>query len=315
MNPPRRVAAVVVNFASWRHLDTLLSSLATEPVGSILVWDNYSTDGERDALRVLSRRYPSVSFHECPENLGFGAGVNAAVDLLSQEGEFDYFWILNPDVVVRAGALDRLLDSAMTNGCSIISPAILIADTGLVWYAGGAIRVAAGRSVHDGIGKEIDPSMGGFKEVTFVTGAAPLIRAEAWRQLRGFDERYFLYCEDADLSIRATELGLVQGVELGAIVEHDEGGSSGRSGGRSPTFYYYVQRNRLLLYGKSRSKLSLLLGQGLAEAFRLTLLTLRPLDRDVLKRFSASLAGVAAGLAGEHGKRNDRGWTRVGARR
>lgn len=315
MNSPRRVAAVVVNFASWRHLDALLSSLATEPVGSILVWDNYSTDGERTALRVLSRRYPSVIFHECAENLGFGAGVNAAVDLLSQQGEFDYFWILNPDVVVRAGTLDRLLDSAVTNDCSIISPAILIAGTGLAWYVGGAIRVAAGRSVHDGIGKEFDPSMGGFKEVTFITGAAPLIRAEAWRHLRGFDERYFLYCEDADLSMRATELGLVQGVELGAIVEHDEGGSSGRSGGRSPIFYYYVQRNRLLLYGESRSKLSLLLGPGLVETFRLTLLTLRPLDRDVLKRFSASLAGVAAGLAGEHGMRNDQGRTRVGARR
>lgn len=302
-----RVGVVVVNYASSLYLEGLLASLTDEPVVRILVWDNYSSQVECSALNSLQAAYPKVTLQCCPVNLGFGAGVNAAIELLASKGQhYDYFWILNPDVTVRPGALAALVSSAIEHGCEIISPLILIAGTQRVWFAGGTIKARAGRSIHRGIGKEQEESLRDYSEVSFVTGAAPLIRADAWLRLGGFAERYFLYCEDADLSMRAADLGLAQGVEPRAVVEHAEGGSSKGSGTKSPTFYYYTQRNRLLLYGQRYSKIRVLLGSGLLETLRLTLLTMRPPSGGAWRRLQASLVGIMAGMAGEDGEWKNR---------
>ena len=153
----------------------------------ILVWDNFSSNSEltraqRSWKRGI-RRWPSIG---AKRNLGFGAGVNRAVAQLGAEGDFDYFWIVNPDMTVQPGGprCDR-----QRHRTYMRDPAPLI----LWWHQarlvrGGSIPFSQGRSVHEFMGEEVGAWESTYGEVTFVTGAAPLIARSAWRKLGGFEE-------------------------------------------------------------------------------------------------------------------------------
>ena len=293
------VDAIVVNYRSSHYLARLLESLATEPVRRVVIWDNFSTDEERDELVRLEREFPRLLVHFAEQNLGFGPGVNAAVQTLSAQERPDFLWILNPDVIVQQGALNRLVRTASAEEVGILSPLILSPGGDRIWYAGGFIDGKGGRSVHANIGRPRSVVAATYERAGFVSGAAPLIDMRVWGKLGGFDESLFLYCEDADLSIRATHSGVTQGVERRAVVLHAEGGSSTGGTGPGPMFYFYVQRNRFRVYRGFTTPLGLVIGRGLPETLRLLILPWRPLNRGSWSRFRASLGGLVAGLRQE----------------
>jgi GT2 family glycosyltransferase len=79
------------------------------------------------------------------------------------------------------------------------------------------------------------------RAVTSATGAAIALRREVWHQLGGFTERFFAYCEDADLSLRTWQLGLeVVYVPSAVVLHHYEFG-------RNPLKMYLLERNRLVM--------------------------------------------------------------------
>lgn len=298
-----RVGVIIVNYNSSSYLESLLCSLAAEPVERILIWDNHSDAEDSRSAQAHTERDPRCRFVDSESNVGFGEAVNRAADALLAEGWCDYLWVLNPDVVVREGSLALLLKSAREHDCAMVLPLILSTRSGLVWYSGGRIDVRAGRSIHDRIGCSPGAKDVGFDEVSFVSGAAPLIRTDDWLELRGFDGSLFLYCEDADLSLRMAARGKRMGVERRAVVEHAEGGSSTGGHGPGSVFYYYVQRNRLRVYGRSVAVRSLLIGPGTMETLRLLLNPLRGSSPGRRQRFLASAAGLRDGLRGLQGVR------------
>jgi GT2 family glycosyltransferase len=302
-----RIGAVLVNYNSAAFLRRCLEALVGESLERIVVWDNHSSSTDVAALRALGDEIPGLSIEYSKENIGFGPAVNRAVAVLRELAEVDFIWVLNPDAAVRPGAASALAASAKRHHCGVVSPLILSAGKTeeVVWYSGGTIDGRAGISKHHRIGEPRSAADTGFDRVTFVTGTAALYSVEAWSTLGGFREDLFLYCEDADLSIRAASAGIAMGVERAAVVEHWEGGSSDgtTNAALSPTFYYYVQRNRLTVYRPFNSVWGLLLGAGAIEEARLLLLTLRGLDRGTVKRFAASVHGVVDGLRGVTGRR------------
>lgn len=299
----RRVGVVIVNYNSSDFAAACLRSLATEEIDFVLVWDNASEGSEVTKLRAACHNAPNLDLVESSRNIGFGPAVNAAINKLTDRRDLDYVWVLNPDVLVRPGAVAALIASAELHATPIVSPLVVRMDhAGLatVWYSGGEIRRRSGRSVHLRIGELVSEADVGFSPVSFMSGAAPLIDVSAWSRLGGFEEDLFLYCEDAELSIRAADLGIAMGVERSAVVEHAEGGSTGGHG-PGPTFYYYVQRNRLRVYRRFASPISLLLGAGLAETARLLIFPIRASGGEKLASFAASMRGIVAGLRGEIG--------------
>lgn len=290
------VAAVIVNFNSCDHVAACLASLYSGDSIPCLVWDNGSAHDDVEQLRLACGAYPSVTLVESPDNLGFGAAVNQAVDAVARAHDIEFAWVLNPDVVIHADALKNLVAAAKRHKYDILSPLILTPSTpSRIWYAGGVVDRRAGRSIHSRIGELFTDESEGVEDVSFVTGAAPLIRIESWQTLGGFREDLFLYCEDAELSMRWYDRGMKLGFCRDAVVTHAEGGSSG-SGGPSATFYYFVQRNRLIIYRRYSSILNLLLGQGAFETLRLLVFPFRRRSGSV-RRFRASLLGVWDGLS------------------
>lgn len=174
----------------------------------IIIIDNGSTDGSADFIKKeILPNYPSVRMIQ-EKNRGFGAGHNRGV----RESSGKFILIANPDLVIIDGALQelrRFLNEDSRRG--IVAPKLIYPDLTVQksCFAFPAIftplyrRTALGKTGR-GIRYLARYELDGYdrqtpRRVDWAVGACLLIRRETWNAVRGFDERYFLYCEDIDI--------------------------------------------------------------------------------------------------------------------
>lgn len=305
-----RVAAVVVAFRSAPLLAACLDALRSAGVDDVVVVDNNDDDGDAAAIAALTTAHPGlVRSRATGRNLGFAAACNlGAADALDHGA--DVLWFVNPDTVAAAGSADVLVRAMRDHGLSLASPLLTTGseDAETIWFGGGTFDARTGRARHDLHGDALPSRADDPRECTFLTGAALAVTRAAWQTLGGFDERYFLYWEDSDLSVRATRAGLRLGVVPAARVWHAEGASSaGRSPGRSALGYYYYTRNRLLLARRLGRLAAWSVGPGIV-------LTLKPVGAALLTeragrwhKTGAALRGTVHGLRGVRGPDPGRG--------
>ena len=140
---------------------------------------------------------------------------NVGISLLNGEpGRL--LWILNNDTIVDRDCLQLLTAAIQSGECEIAVPTIIDGHSKTVWYAGGHWDQRRGWTVHHQWGQpEEDVMSDGTTEL--ISGCSFLAKASTLTSLRGFDESFFMYCEDVDLSIRASRSGLVTNhiVEIG----------------------------------------------------------------------------------------------------
>jgi GT2 family glycosyltransferase len=197
--------------ACLRSIDRAKGNLAIE----VVVTDNASTDGTVELLRT---EFPDVRLVALPENVGFAQGVNRAAAVASGE----YLLLLNPDTVVHDdGGLERLVAFARENpqyglyGGRTLWPDGTLCP-GSVWGAPSLWSHACFAFLLSSAFKGsrvFDPdSLGRWqrdsvRRVGVVTGCLLLVARDDWDALGGFDERFFMYGEDVDLSLRAAQAG------------------------------------------------------------------------------------------------------------
>ena len=198
-----RSSVIIVN---WNAGRALLDCLASVPAGGAdvletIVVDNASTD---DSLAVARERHPGVRVVETGANLGFAVGANRGAAV----ARGDALVFLNPDARVEAGAIDRLVAALGT------APGAGIAGGGLVgadgrWQPGSArFHPIAHLLLDTTPGRLVERGRRAPRVVDWVYGTFMAVRRDAFRQLGGFDESYFLYGEDLDLCHRAAAHGL-----------------------------------------------------------------------------------------------------------
>jgi GT2 family glycosyltransferase len=215
------VACIVLNWNGWPDTLACLDSLAHVEHArlEIIVVDNGSTD---DSVRRISQAYPRVALLKTGANLGFGAGTNVGLRRALAE-KFDYVWLLNNDARPQPAALAALLAKACSNPrLGAIGSKLLYAhDPSKVQaWGGGRINRWTGRAVHATSAQDDD-------WFDYITAASTLLPRRALEETGVFDESFFLYWEDADLSVRLLERGWVLGVAAESIVLHKENASSG----------------------------------------------------------------------------------------
>lgn len=220
-----RVAALIVEYHSGDALARCLRSLLESLVDEIIVVDNGAC---QPGAMPPETSAPGVTVIASVDNLGFGRGVNLGAANTTAE----LLLICNPDIVLQPGALDRLrasLDSRERVGA--VGPA-LIDDVGRVAQSARsfpAIRLSwqqaflgllrpSGRRSREYRARNWSLAGGGI--VDWVTGACVLVRANAFHEIGGFDDRYFLYVEEVDFCWRLGAAGWLVLYEPGAHVSH-----------------------------------------------------------------------------------------------
>lgn len=151
--------------------------------------------------------------------LGFGANHNRAF----QRCDTDWFAVLNPDLRLGSDALGSLL-AARQRGDGLIAPTILDADGS---PADAARRLPTPFRV---LKRRLQPkARGPDADFDWLAGMCLLLNSEAFRSLGGFDQRFFMYCEDADLSLRMQLAGWRVRCMTDVQVVHDARRDSHRS--------------------------------------------------------------------------------------
>jgi N-acetylglucosaminyl-diphospho-decaprenol L-rhamnosyltransferase len=242
------LAIVVVNYGSSALLErNLVAASRALPAASVYVVDNRSTAEEAELITALAAREGWFALLQT-ENLGFGGGVNRGVEAARAAGRTRHL-LINPDASIDAASTHLLLEAV--DGDEAIVAAPLVEDgAGRVWSAGHVLDLDDG-STHGTAWAGRNPEA---RVRRWLTGAALMINDAAWTAVGGFDEEYFLYWEDVDFSMRVEDAGgrLILVEQAKAV--HDEGGTQGIGDpdvhAKSPLYYYYNIRNRMLLAQK-----------------------------------------------------------------
>lgn len=214
MNPPE-IAAILVNYNAGGELARALRSIADEMVGrswEAFVVDNASSDGSGASVANFA---PMVQLVQNTANVGFSRGVNQGLAASTAP----LLLIMNPDCRLVAGAVAALrsvLDARPD--CAIVGPRILNPDGSVQGSARGDPDMLTGLFGRTALLGRLVPFLPAAKRnvvaeeairsgeqsvvVDWLSGACMLARRTALEQVRGFDERFFLYWEDADLCRR-----------------------------------------------------------------------------------------------------------------
>lgn len=268
-----QITIVILNWNGKKDTAECLESIRNLTIFnfqfSIIVVDNGSTDG---SVPVIKKRFPEVEIVETGKNLGFAAGNNVGVKKAIEDGA-DFVLVLNNDTTVDKNLLLHFIEAADSHkDAGILSPMIYFSrgyeyhkerysksEQGkVIWYAGGVIDWGNINASNYGVDDTDIGQYGKIREIDFATGAAIFIRREVVERVGMFNEKYFLYLEDADLSQRAIKAGRKIIFVPQAKVWHKVSQSSEIG---SDLNDYYITRNRLLFglkYAPLRAKIALI---------------------------------------------------------
>lgn len=282
----KHVVVSLLNFNGKKNTLDCLESLKNVKRDNfkltIVVVDNASTDGSQSAILNIKNKISNIEFIRNEKNLGFSGGHNVAIQY-AFENKADYVLILNNDTYVDRNFLEELLKVSEEDGkIGILIPKIYFSpgfeyhkdrysenELGKVfWYAGGEMDWANIIGHHRGVDLVDKGQFDKSEETELATGCCMLIKKEVFEKVGMFDDKYFLYYEDADLSIRAKKKGFKVIYVPKSLIWHKNAGSAGGSG--SVLQDYYITRNRLLFgfrYAPFRSKIALF-GESLSLLFR-----------------------------------------------
>ena len=198
----------------------------------LYVVDNGSTDG---TVEVIKKNYPQVELIETGENVGFGKGHNRVLNLLDSK----YHLIINPDITIKDDVVETIKKYFESHDdVGIISPKICFPD-GRIQVLGKKYPklrylVASRMRNEQNPGKLLreyallDTGLDKEMDIEVASGCFLAIRTDLLKQLGGFDERYFMYFEDIDLSRTVNTVSKVRYYPQ-AVIYHEWGRESKRN--------------------------------------------------------------------------------------
>jgi GT2 family glycosyltransferase len=234
---PPDLSIVIVNWNTRGLLEQCLRSLfdhLEEVVAEVIVVDNASSDGSRDMVRS---EFPTVRLVANDSNLGFAAGVNRG--LAVAQGEL--VLLLNSDTIAHPGAIPGAVQKLHSEPSIGVLGIRLLNEDGTIqtsahphpfpWRAlslglAGAIRGRDRRDMEP-LPRPVVDRASRPEDVDYVKGAFLLLRQEVLHKVGPLDERFFMYCEEADLCYRARRAGWRVVIWPGVAVTHLAGGSTG----------------------------------------------------------------------------------------
>lgn len=199
-----KVSACIVTYNCKDKVLNAISSLIENTIGvdlTIYVSDNNSRDGTVSSIR---KHFPSVLIIENEINGGYGYGHNKIIDLIDSK----YHVVVNPDIIIENDVITQLALYMENNpDVGLVTPKILNLDKTIqhlpkknpkfIYLVGSRIPLLKKyRTEYTMSDKELITPV----DIEFCTGCFMFIKTSLFKEIGGFDDRYFMYFEDADLT-------------------------------------------------------------------------------------------------------------------
>jgi N-acetylglucosaminyl-diphospho-decaprenol L-rhamnosyltransferase len=226
-----RIVVVTYNAAGGFVDAAIESALAQTAACEVVIVDNASSDGSIERLRA---RFANVTIVVRAENSGFAHAVNAGVALETGRRP-EFVALLNPDAHALPDWIETM--TAWMGDRSIDLASSVVSAGASTFFAGGSWRPYLGLA-------QTHFSFAG-ERAQWVSGCAMIVRTELFERIGGFDERYFLYSEDVDFSMRAAAAGAHLGVHEKSLVDHPDPGKSTNALGA-------LQKRRIAMTSRGR---------------------------------------------------------------
>jgi len=188
------------------------------------------------------------------ENVGFPGGNNIGMKFALNFFNPDYILLLNNDTVVEENFLEELVKNGEAKiNIGILGPKIYFYDeSNTIWSVGCKISWKLSRGIQIGSGEKDHQQYNTIKEVEYINGSAFLIKTEVIQKIGLMDEKYFLYFEESDWTLRANPEGYGSLYIPTAKIWHKVSQSGG--GISNPIGLYYITRNRWIFMRKWAKK-------------------------------------------------------------
>lgn len=259
-----RTAVVILNWNTREHLQRWLPGVVDSVDGhedKVIIADNASTDGSAEYVRT---NFPDLKLIQFSSNLGFTGGYNKA---LEQIPDAKYYVLLNSDIDAPIGWLKPLTDWMESHpACAACGPKIhALKPSGngtyerTYWFeyagaAGGYIDHYGYPFCRGRVLSRTEKDLGQYDtpaSVEWVSGACMMVRASAWKDLGGLDDRFFAHMEEIDFCLRARRAGWSVDVVPQSTVWHLGGGTLPQT---SPFKLKLNYRNNLMMLRKFMPK-------------------------------------------------------------
>jgi N-acetylglucosaminyl-diphospho-decaprenol L-rhamnosyltransferase len=281
----RRLLVVIVNYGTADLALDCLHALADEAVAlpglRAVIVDNASGDDSAERLAVATTEYAWASFLPLAENRGFSAGNNAAIrPAFASADPPDYVLLLNPDTVIRPGAVADLLQFMEAHRDVGLAGARLEDPDGTPQRSAFRFPTVLGelengtrlgvltRALSRYVVAPEPPATS--SQTDWLSGACLMVRREVFDAIGLLDEGYFLYYEEVDFCRRAVDAGWSCWYVPTARVVHRIGSSTGWTSRRRRPRYWFDSRRRYFRrhLGKSKALLADVLWAGGYATYR-----------------------------------------------
>jgi hypothetical protein len=244
-----QVCAIVLNWNAPEDTIACVKSLGAASYMNlrIILVDNCSTD---DSITRFRAELPDIFLMQQPDNGGYAKGNNAGIISALGSGA-DYVLIVNNDIEVERGFLEPLVAAAEADyAIGIVAPKILyLHDRTTVYAAGGRFSMLLCSGISFGNG-EVDVSSSVAEElmqgISFASGCALLVRSDVFKSVGMLNERFFMYFEDLDFSLRVREKYEIAYVPASRVFH--KCGAGVKWANYTKTYLYYHTRNRFWFF-------------------------------------------------------------------
>lgn len=269
------IAIIILNWnqpsLTIATIDSFLKIYHNKFTFQIILVDNGSN---RQNIKLINDHYKKdkqIVFVYSKTNTGYAAGNNLGINYALKHN-FDYILIANNDIRVDPDFLAKLYTKIKNKPKSIFAPKIYFekgfeyhkdwykkTDLGkVIWAMGGKLdwdNVYGSNIAID----EVDTGQYDFSHPSpdFISGCCFLAKSMAFKDIGLFDEKYYLYMEDDDWSVRATKLGYSLEIVPQSTIWHINSGSAGAASNFQD---YFITRNRILFaykYAPFRTKFAI----------------------------------------------------------
>ncbi|MDD5016808.1 MAG: glycosyltransferase family 2 protein [Eubacteriales bacterium] len=246
--PAYEVSLSIVTYNDEKHIGNLLDAIyknVKRVKYRIFVTDNGSTD---NTVEIVKNKGYGIILIQNEKNLGFGAGHNKAIGMIDSK----YHVCINPDIFFDADVISDMADYLDDNGdIGVLTPKVLYPDgqvqvlpkkdPRIVYLLARRIGIKPLKKYREEY-EMLDMGADKAFDIEFATGCFMFLRTEMLKKVGGFDERYFLYFEDADLTRSIRKFARAQYNPAFSVCHHWD-----RAGARKLK-YFLIQIQSMLRY-------------------------------------------------------------------